>query len=203
MAASIKQPLQSHGTCLQGACSVAPVPDFVSSPQLSTQKFFKLQGTASKFVCPPPAVSPQLASMQPDYSIHFLQLTGPEAELQAAADCEELGVIASGPAPDLAFLQMLKGMPDCGNFTYDAVVAGVLHAGWCCCMACVIFRVNLAKMKLLIERGVSRICKCPHMQAASCKHTLPSPGCSKCMSAAQHASILTGQKYCRQCFSLQ
>lgn len=91
------------------------------------------------------AVMPQFASMQPDYSIHFLQLTGPEAELQAAAEADpgQLGLNAGGArvaaAPDLAFLQMLKGMPDCSNFTYDAFVAGVLrvaegwHVAWTAC----------------------------------------------------------------------
>jgi hypothetical protein len=54
---------------------------------------------------------------------------------------------------------MLKGMPGCGNFTYDAFVAGALHAGLCCCMACNNFRLSLAQVKPLPELGRRSICK--------------------------------------------
>lgn len=76
----------------------------------------------------------QLVSLTPGYTIHFLELTGPEAELEAqavdaGACCEDQRASRPGgaPAANLAFLQMLQGTQSCGNFTYDALVAGVLQ----------------------------------------------------------------------------
>lgn len=74
----------------------------------------------------------QIAVQHPSYFIHFLQLTGPETELQAAATAAAGGPMNNqqqqqqqGPSTDYAFLQMLRSMPACDNITYDAFAAGV------------------------------------------------------------------------------
>lgn len=71
----------------------------------------------------------QIAAQHPYYFIHFLQLIGPEAELQAAASAAAGGPMnqqqQQGPSTDDVFLQMLRSMPACDNITYDAFAAGV------------------------------------------------------------------------------
>jgi hypothetical protein len=92
----------------------------------------------------------QIAAQHPSYFIHFLQLTGPEAELQAAAPAagglmnqqqQQLG-LSTDDSSDGAFLQMLRSMPACDNITYDSFVAGACELclrpvsrkpAFCCC----------------------------------------------------------------------
>lgn len=78
----------------------------------------------------------QVVSRQTNFCVHFLQLTGPEAELQAAAselqdqqqqhDQPGPATAAEDASTDAAFHQMLKVMARGGNITYDAFVAGVV-----------------------------------------------------------------------------
>jgi hypothetical protein len=63
----------------------------------------------------------QVVSQQPSYSLHFMQLSGPEAELQATTTAAaQTGASAEGAL----FVSMLRAAPSWGNITYDAFVAG-------------------------------------------------------------------------------
>jgi hypothetical protein len=72
--------------------------------------------------------------MQSGFSIHFLQLSGPEAELQAAAagaptpqhQQQQVEGLGTGDTGAVAFLAMLKAMGNASNITYDAFAAGGL-----------------------------------------------------------------------------
>jgi hypothetical protein len=63
----------------------------------------------------------QVVSQQPSYSLHFMQLSGPEAELQAtAAAASETGAGGQGAL----FVSMLRAAPSWTNITFSAFVAG-------------------------------------------------------------------------------